>query len=84
MVEATVPDSLEPSHQEWEKMVVDKGYSFALFDGLNRFYAHDNEPELLKRLSVPVIVFDRWNPVAWGGWERLRSREMEGQAAALE
>lgn len=67
VVEATVPDSPEPSHQEWEKMVLDKGYSFALFDGLNRFYARDNEPELLKRLSVPVNVFDRWIPVAWVG-----------------
>ena len=67
VVEATVPDSTEPSHQEWEKMVLDKGYSFALFDGLNRFYACDDEPELLKRLSVPVNVFDRWIPVAWVG-----------------
>ncbi len=65
VVEATVPDSPEPSHQEWENMVLDRGYTLALFDGLNRFYARNDEPELRSRLSVPVNVFDRWVPVAW-------------------
>jgi hypothetical protein len=36
-----------------------------LFDGLNRFYAHDDEPELLERLSVPANVLDRWISAAW-------------------
>jgi FkbM family methyltransferase len=65
VVEATVPDSPEPSHQEWESGVIEAGYRLALFDGLNRFYARDDEPELLRRLSVPVNVFDRWIPAAW-------------------
>lgn len=70
VVEATVPDSPEPNHHEWEGRVLGDGYAFALFDGLNRFYARHDEPELLKRLSVPVNVFDRWIPVGWAGERR--------------
>jgi FkbM family methyltransferase len=65
VVEATVPDSPEPNHHEWEDGVLAQGYAFALFDGLNRFYARRDEPELLRRLSVPVNVFDRWIPIGW-------------------
>ncbi len=65
VVEATVPDSPEPNHQDWESLVLESGYTLALFDGLNRFYARDDEAELLERLSVPVNVFDRWIPVGW-------------------
>jgi hypothetical protein len=44
-------------------LVIDAGYRLALFDGLNRFYARDDEPVLLERLSIPPNVFDRWMPV---------------------
>ena len=65
LVEATVPDSPEPSYEEWEPLVMKSGYRLALFDGLNRFYARADETELLRRLSVPANVFDRWIPFAW-------------------
>ncbi|MET9064484.1 FkbM family methyltransferase [Streptosporangium sandarakinum] len=56
VAEATVPGSPEPNHEEWEEDLLVAGYAFALFDGLNRFYARDDEPELLTRLSVPANV----------------------------
>jgi hypothetical protein len=43
-MEATVPKSDEPAHQDWEPMLLEVGYRFAMFDGLNRFYAHADEP----------------------------------------
>ncbi|WP_326829243.1 FkbM family methyltransferase [Streptosporangium sp. NBC_01810] len=64
VAEATVPGSPEPSHQDWEPELLAAGYALALFDGLNRFYARDDEPELLARLSVPANVWDRWIPWA--------------------
>ena len=64
VVEATVPLSAEPSHETWEPMVLAAGYRLALFDGLNRFYARDDEPELLRRLSVPANTRDRYIPLA--------------------
>jgi hypothetical protein len=41
------------------------GYRFAMFDGLNRFYAHADEPALVQRLAIPANVFDDFVPYAW-------------------
>jgi FkbM family methyltransferase len=65
VVEATVPMSDEPAHETWEPMLLDAGYQFALFDGLNRFYAHSDEPALLERLAIPANVFDDFVPYGW-------------------
>jgi FkbM family methyltransferase len=80
VVEATVPDSPEPSHQEWENMVLDQGYALALFDGLNRFYVRADEPELLRRLCVPVNVFDRRVPAAWADVRRTSPSSRSGES----
>ncbi|WP_121438207.1 FkbM family methyltransferase [Actinomadura pelletieri] len=64
VVEATVPLTTQPSHQEWEPLVLAAGYKVALFDGLNRFYARDDEDELRGRLSVPANVLDNYIPYA--------------------
>ncbi|GGT62748.1 FkbM family methyltransferase [Actinomadura citrea] len=65
VIEATVPLTSRPSHNEWEPGVLAAGYEFALFDGLNRFYARDDEPELRERLSVPANVLDNYIPYRW-------------------
>ncbi|GAA4242422.1 hypothetical protein GCM10022254_75380 [Actinomadura meridiana] len=64
VVEATVPLTARPSHQEWEPYVLAAGYRLALFDGLNRFYARDDEDELRERLAVPANVLDNYIPYA--------------------
>jgi hypothetical protein len=46
-------------------MLLEAGYRLALFDGLNRFYAHADEPELLQTLATPANVFDNFVPYAW-------------------
>jgi FkbM family methyltransferase len=65
VMEATVPKSDEPAHEAWEPMLFEVGYRFALFDGLNRFYAHADEPALLQALAVPANVLDNFVPYAW-------------------
>lgn len=65
VMEATVPKSDEPAHEAWEPMLFELGYRFAMFDGLNRFYAHADEPALLERLAIPANVFDDFVPYAW-------------------
>ena len=65
VMEATVPKSDEPAHEAWEPMLFEVGYRFAMFDGLNRFYAHADEPALLERLAIPANVFDDFIPYAW-------------------
>jgi FkbM family methyltransferase len=63
VVEATVPLTSRPSHHPWEPAVLAAGYELALFDGLNRFYARDDEPLLRERLSVPANVLDHYIPM---------------------
>lgn len=65
VMEATVPKSDEPAHEDWEPMLLEAGYRFAMFDGLNRFYAHADEPALLQALAIPANVIDDFVPYAW-------------------
>ncbi|MEX2100294.1 MAG: FkbM family methyltransferase [Acidimicrobiia bacterium] len=65
VMEATVPKSDEPAHEAWEPMLIEVGYRLAMFDGLNRFYAHADEPALLQALAIPANVFDDFVPYAW-------------------
>jgi FkbM family methyltransferase len=76
VVEATEPGTPIPSHAGWEPMVLSAGYRLALFDGLNRFYARDDEGSLFERLAVPANVFDRWIPYRL--LRALRSEETTG------
>jgi FkbM family methyltransferase len=52
VVEATLPNSTEPSHHGWEPHLLASGYSFCLFDGLNRFYLADEHAEYASRLAI--------------------------------
>lgn len=58
IIESTIPHSTDESYQEWEALVLAKGYAFAYFDGLNRFYIHENHIDLLSVFSKPPNVFD--------------------------
>lgn len=42
VVEATLPNSVIQSHQSWEPTLQAAGYTFRLFDGLNRFYSRES------------------------------------------
>jgi FkbM family methyltransferase len=60
VVEATRPNTTLPAHQEWEPLLLEAGYLFAYFDGLNRFYVRGEEPALLEGFRVPVNVCDNY------------------------
>ncbi len=63
VVEALAPDSAEPNHQQWEPLLVDSGYQFALFDGLSRFYiADERAADLAPTLRAPANVLDHALP----------------------
>lgn len=59
VAESTRPRSTEQAHHEWEALLVDQGYEFCLFDGLNRFYLAAEHAELRDLLSFPAGVFDQ-------------------------
>lgn len=60
VIEATKPNSQHDSSSEWESLVIAAGYTYVLFDGLNRFYVRDDLKEIQKLLSSPANVFDGW------------------------
>jgi FkbM family methyltransferase len=62
VVEATEPMKAVPTHERWEPLLLEAGYRFAWFDGLNRFYVRTEDEALLERFAVPVSVFDDFVP----------------------
>lgn len=58
LIEATEPNSQRLSHEDWEPLVLQAGYQFAYWDGLNRFYVRSDRSELLDCFSTPPNVFD--------------------------
>ncbi len=58
VVESTYPNSQVSTHQGWEPGLLALGYTYAYFDGLSRYYAAVNRPELAKRLRMPPNCFD--------------------------
>jgi FkbM family methyltransferase len=58
LVEATYPRTQQPSSEAWEATLLNAGYDFAYFDGLNRFYVAKEHSELSKLVAVPPNVFD--------------------------
>ncbi len=58
LVESTYPMSQIETHQQWEPLLLAKGYKFAYFDGLSRFYIANGHEELFKAFSSGPNVFD--------------------------
>ncbi len=58
VVESTYPMTQVETHHEWEPLILRKGYKFAYFDGLSRFYIANGHDELLQAFSSGPNVFD--------------------------
>jgi FkbM family methyltransferase len=59
VIEATAPNSTQPTHEQWEKDVLAAGYELCLFDGLSRFYvADEHAAEFRAALSIPANPLD--------------------------
>lgn len=65
VVESIKPVTHEPSWFNWEGLLFDAGYCFALFDGLNRYYYRAEEPELRPSLSAPANILDFYIPASF-------------------
>ena len=49
MAESTAPLTEVATHQNWESILIDNGYIFAMDDGLNRYYVHNSDQTLLPK-----------------------------------
>ncbi|WP_186099574.1 FkbM family methyltransferase [Burkholderia gladioli] len=58
VVESTLPNSSVPNWNQWEPLLLDKGYEFVYFDGLNRFYLSPAHTDRKTAFAAPPNVFD--------------------------
>lgn len=58
VVESTVPRSQVETYSLWEHYLTSRGYEFAYFDGLSRFYVSPVHLHLKPILCVPPNTFD--------------------------
>lgn len=79
VVESTLPLSQVQTHQAWEHMLIAMGYTFAYFDGLNRFYVASDHRELLGSFGPGPNVFDDFSlsGVASQPFTRLLKADVE-------
>ncbi|RAZ92868.1 FkbM family methyltransferase [Mesorhizobium hawassense] len=79
VVESTKPNSQEQNHETWEQELLDLGYEFVYFDGLNRFYLNLSHPELKSQFDVGPNYFD-WFAASTTSW---LSRNINAEMSAL-
>lgn len=58
IVEATAPNSQVQTYEDWEPSVLEKGYKFVTFDGLNRWYLRHDSLKFAENLAMPINIFD--------------------------
>lgn len=69
VIESIEPmSSIKSIHGEWEPILLNAGYLFSFFDGLNRFYLREEDRELLPLLSAPANCFDDYFPSKVGSY----------------
>lgn len=61
IIESTYPNTQIQTHEEWENLILEKGYKFAYFDGLNRFYVSNQHLDFMTHFSSGPNVFDAIN-----------------------
>jgi FkbM family methyltransferase len=60
VIESTIPLGKKEVYEDWENLVLEKGYKFVYFDGLNRFYISPNHLYLANAFCSPPNVFDKF------------------------
>ena len=76
VVEATLPNSREVNFDVWEPLLTRHGYTFAYFDGLNRYYVAPEHIDLMAKLNVQANVFDAFLSchLVWA-WEKSEATD---------
>jgi FkbM family methyltransferase len=64
IIEAILPGIQIPTHEKWESLVIEAGYTMAYFDGANRFYVLNEKADLLESFRLPPNSFDNIEFVA--------------------
>ena len=62
LVESTHPNTNISDHDAWEPTLLNHGYQFVWFDGINRFYLANEHQHLAPHFQFPINVLDRYVP----------------------
>ncbi len=57
-VEAVLPGTTTPSHQEWEPRILERDYRYVAFDGVNRWYVAGEHADLAEAVAIPFNAVD--------------------------
>ena len=76
VIEATRPMTNTLCHHPWEPILLEQGYLFAAFDGINRYYLRDDLSGSLPLFEAPVNSLDFH--------ERFETFEQRSRADALQ
>lgn len=81
VIEATYPNSTRDTFEDWESLMLSKGYSLVYRDGLNRYYLHESQSARAARFVFPPNVFDGFQlsgtATSMTAWLLNRHRETE-------
>ena len=64
VIESTYPNSQIETHERWEYLLMKRGYKFAYFDGLSRYYLYASKLNMLKNFLTPPNIFDGFSLAA--------------------
>jgi FkbM family methyltransferase len=88
VIEATLPNSQILNYEEWEETVTGHKYTFAYFDGVNRYYVAEEHGDLIESLAAPPNVFDEFITIgqqdALCSAQRAEARLQEAENRAQE
>lgn len=60
VIESNLPNTQIQTHEQWEYLLLERGYCYTYFDGLNRFYVSEHHVELVKSFQYGPNVFDNF------------------------
>lgn len=60
LVESTQPNTNISEHDAWEPILLNHGYRFVWFDGINRFYLAEEHSHLASAFQHPINVLDHY------------------------
>ena len=75
VIESVDPVTKQRKVNGYRASLVQKGYSFVYFDGLNDFYVHQDHADLIGRFGAPPNVFDEFVFAEDFGFLLSRERE---------
>jgi FkbM family methyltransferase len=87
VVESTEPNSPKQNFEAWEPALLDLGYEFVYFDGLNRFYVSAAQPQLKAAFGPGPNYFDDFSLTGASIFSRLpavKQQESEQNIADLD